>query len=197
MHRVLLFVEDFGHEAFIKALLQRMATESGVELNISSRSATGGRGRVLRELQQFVKEIERRPSELPDLMIVATDANCSKYAMRRDEVDQRLTESIKDLTVCAIPEPHIERWLLLDSAAFKAALGKGCETPPEKCERDLYKRLLIKAIKDAGLSPLIGGLEHTEDIVNNLDLNHLERADKSLGSLIKELKRRIKAWSQE
>ena len=35
--------------------------------------------------------------------------------------------------VKAIPEPHIERWLLLDGAASRAAVGKGCQAPDLKC----------------------------------------------------------------
>ncbi len=140
MHNVNLFVEDFGHEAFIKAIVTRFANEYEVEILIKS------------------------------------------YVF-------------KDLTVCAIPDPHIERWLLIGSAAFKAVLGKGCAAPDYKCERDRYKKLLIQAIRDAGLSPLLGGMEHAEDIVNAMDLERMEQADDSLGKLIKALHKKFKEWN--
>ena len=100
----------------------------------------------------------------------------------------------KDITICAIPDPHIERWLLLDSSAFKTVLGKGCDAPNQKCSRDRYKQLLIEAMKNADVSPLLGGIEHAEDIVNAMDLVKMELADPSLGKFLKELKSKFNVW---
>jgi hypothetical protein len=197
MHRILLFVEDFGHEEFIKTLLRRMAREQVIEVEIISRSATGGRGKMLTELEQFMNRLGRDPKSLPDLIIVATDGNCKKYLKRKQEVDQIIPQEIKSRTVCAIPDPHIERWLLLDSSAFRVALGKGCSKPPKKCERDRYKTMLIEAIQNTGRSPLIGGIEHAEAIVNSMDLDRMEREDKSLGKFLKDLQSKFREWSQK
>jgi hypothetical protein len=196
MRRILLFVEDFGHEEFIKFLLTRMAREHEVKIEISFRSATGGRGKMLTELRQFMNHLRRDIESLPDLIIVATDSNCSRYLKRKQEVDQKVPQDIRNLIIYAIPDPHIERWLLLDSSAFKAALGEGCRKPPSKCERDHYKILLLEAIRNAGRSPVIDGMEHAEDIVNNMDLGHLEREDKSLGKFLKDLQSRFREWSR-
>ncbi|MCW5968029.1 MAG: hypothetical protein KIT57_05915 [Blastocatellales bacterium] len=95
--------------------------------------------------------------------------------------------------ICAVPDPHLERWLLIDSGAFKKVLGKGCQAPDQKCERDRYKKLLLNAICNAGRTPLIGGLEHTEDIVNAMDLANLKMVDDSFGKLLKALERVLKA----
>jgi hypothetical protein len=59
----------------------------------------------------------------------------------------------------AVPDPHIERWLLLDGAAFKAVFGEGCDAPDLKCSRDRYKSRLIEAIRGTGVTPNLGGLE--------------------------------------
>jgi len=59
----------------------------------------------------------------PDLLVVAIDSNCRVFNACRSEVE----DAVKDAPIpriLAIPDPHIERWLLLDSAAFKSALGK-------------------------------------------------------------------------
>lgn len=98
--------------------------------------------------------------------------------------------------IYAIPDPHIERWLLLDSAAFKKVLGKGCAAPGQKCERDLYKRLLIAAIRDAGREPLFDGVEYAEALVNAMDLDYLERTEESLGRLLKELRHKFQEWER-
>lgn len=194
MRNVNLFVEDFGHEAFIKAIATRFANEYKVEISIKSYSVRGGHGKALTELHRYIKDLQRGQVAQPDLLIVAIDANCKGYLERKQEIDQK-TEVFKDLTVCAIPDPHIERWLLIDSAAFKAVLGKGCAAPDYKCERDRYKKLLIQAIRDAGLSPLLGGMEHAEDIVNAMDLERMEQADDSLGKFIKALHKKFKEWN--
>lgn len=195
MHRITLFVEDFGHESFITALISRLSHEYGVKIEIISRSTTGGRGHLLKELDQYIRMLQRGYEAIADMLIIATDANCQKYLRRRQEVEGRVPDEFKPFIVYAIPDPHIERWLLLDSSAFKAVLGRGCATPPTKCERDLYKRLLIESIRAAGLSPLIGGIEHTEDIVNHMNLQQVGQADDSIGKLLKELQGRFKAWS--
>ena len=99
--------------------------------------------------------------------------------------------------IYAIPDPHIERWLLLDSGAFKTVLGKGCPAPDQKCERDRYKYLLLEAIRGAGITPLLGGIEHAEDLVKAMDLQYLEQADDSLGRLLKALHDKFKGWTHE
>ena len=84
----------------------------------------------------------------------------------------------------AIPDPHIERWLLVDSAAFKAVLGVGCEAPDPKCQRDRYKRLLREAIQKAGINPSLGGIEYAADIVAEMDFTHVPHPDESLAKFI-------------
>ena len=74
------------------------------------------------------------------------DANCQGYLKRRQELEPAV-EYCGCKVVYAIPDPHIERWLLLDSAAFKAVLGRGCDAPKQKCERKRYKRLLLDAVR--------------------------------------------------
>lgn len=195
MHRINLFVEDFGHEKFITAMANRLASEYKILVAVTARSATGGRGHLLKELEQYIRWLQRGREALPDLLIVATDSNCKKYLQRKQEVEAKVPDELKSLIVYAIPDPHLERWLLLDSSAFKAVLGKGCAAPPAKCERALYKRLLLEAIRNAGLTPLVGGIEHAEDIVKNMDFQRIGQTDNSFGKLLKELQTQFKAWS--
>lgn len=195
MREILLFVEDFGHEEILSAVISRLAQEYDIEVTINPRSATGGHGRVLNELAMYVGRLEQE--HLPDLLVVATDANCNRYSKRKRMINEKLPIIIQDLTVYAIPEPHIERWLLIDSAAFKAVLGKGCEAPPAKCERALYKRLLIEAIREAGLTPLVGGIEHARDLVDHMDFGYVERTDSSFGRFLREIKDKFREWSDQ
>lgn len=195
MRRVHLFCEDVGHEAFLTALLRRFGKEQDVPIHIKVLQARGGHGKMSTELKTYVDDLQtsRTGLSLPDLIVVGHDANCRGFAKIRDEV-MHITEPYRKFVVCAIPDPHIERWLLLDSAAFKNVLGQGCAAPGHKCEKDRYKRLLIEAVVEAGETPLLGGLEYAEDIVKAMDLSRMLTADDSIGRLIQDLRQVFKRW---
>ena len=72
---------------------------------------------------------------------------------RRKEFDQ--ADSLAPI-VLATPDPHVERWLLLDGAAFRQVFGRGCDAPNLRCDRDLYKQRLVAAILAAGITPTLG-----------------------------------------
>ena len=194
MHKILLFVEDYGHETFIRALVERIAKDQQKEVKIINRNVRGGHGKVISEFKTYLRDLKRKMEAMPDLLIVATDANCKGFAERKREIDE-VDDSFRDLIICAIPDPHIERWLLLDSAAFKSVLGKGCKAPDQKCERDRYKKLLLEAVLAAGVVPLLGGMEYAEDIVNAMDLTLRVTGDTSLDRFLKELHKKLRQWT--
>jgi len=130
---------------------------------------------------------------LPDLIIVAIDANCQTYLKTRLEIE-KVNQRYKHLTIHAIPDPHIERWLLLDSLAFKIVLGQGCRAPDQKCEKDRYKKLLYEAVKATGITPLLGGIEFAGDIINNMNLQRAMNADASFRKFIDDLNRKLLEW---
>lgn len=196
MRRIVLFVEDYGHETFINTLVKRLACENGIEVKIENRNVRGGYGKVITEYQSYLRDLRREMDRLPDLLIAATDANCKGYLERRREIEETNKE-FKNFTVYAIPDPHIERWLLLDSAAFKSVLGKGCDAPDQKCSKDRYKKLLLEAIQNAGVTPPLGGMEYAEDIVNTMNLQRMEQADASFGKFLKNLHNKFKEWSNK
>ncbi len=147
MRRIDLFAEDAGHEAVLVPLLHRLAELHGIEIKVRRISVRGGYGRVEKELREYVKDLWKYQQDLPDLVVVATDANCSGFQKRRKRL-QETVESIRDRVAFAVPDPHVERWLLRDPAAFKAALGRACRQPDQKCDRDRYKGLLRDAVRD-------------------------------------------------
>jgi len=195
MRNIILFAEDFAHESFLNALVERLARDLEIEVTIRTRSASGGYGRMVSELKQYLRELSSGDGPLPDGLLIARDANCKGFQACRNELEKVVPDSLRGLTIYAIPDPHIERWLLLDPPAFKAVLGSGCSTPSYKCEKARYKKLLIEAILATGVSPLLGGIEHTEDIVRELNLTRLEQADNAFGRLLKDLRSNFKQWA--
>ncbi len=193
MLNITLFCEDSGHEAVIKAILLKLATKGMVK--IIPLSTHGGKGRALYELGKYFEDIERGRAFTPDAIVVAIDANCIGYSNKRKEIDDKVPESLKHIPlVHAIPDPHVERWLLLDSHAFKQVFGKGCNAPDQKCQKDRYKILLREAIQNAGGVSIIGGIEHAEEIVKNMDLSKLKRLDDSIKKFIEDMENLLNQW---
>ncbi|MCF6289827.1 MAG: DUF4276 family protein [Desulfobacterales bacterium] len=194
MRRIILFVEDYGHEAFITSVIQRFAKEQDKAVKIIPLSARGGHGKAVAELKSYLRELRNDRVGFPDLLVVATDANCRGYQDRKKEIDD-VTADLQNILISAIPDPHIERWLLLDSAAFKSVMGKGCDAPDHKCERGRYKKILMDAMLQAGVHPSLGGIEFAEDIVNAMDFERMEQADPSLGQFLKSIRNKFKEWA--
>ena len=194
MRDIAIFVEDTAHEQFLSALIPRLAAEHGIEVHLLWRNTRRGHGAVVRELRQYLRDLELGRDRRPDLVVVATDANCKGYTERRNEVTG-LTGKAPIRTICAIPDPHIERWLLVDSSAFKQVFGQGCDAPDRKCERARYKRLLGDAIRKTGINPSFGGIEFAREIVEAMDLARAGGADDSLARLVDDLRAAFREWA--
>ena len=195
MRNISLFVEDTVHEDFLVALVQRVANVYNIKIKVKISSVRGGHGKVITELGQYQRDLQCNCEDLPDLIIVGTDSNCRGFLQREKEINQA-TSSLVDRVISVIPQPHIERWLLLDSEAFKKVFGKDCSVPKRKCDRERYKRLLLQAIHDAGVIPLLGGIEHIADLVNAMDLQHLEQSDRSFRRFFRALQQHFENWQQ-
>jgi len=191
MREIALFVEDDAHQQFIGALIRRVATEFNVVVRLDWRSAVGGHGKVTTEVADYVRDLRRQGGPWPDLIVVATDANCKGLNQREREIGP---VDAPAPVIFAIPDPHIERWLLLDGAAFKAVFGTGCDAPDQKCDRGRYKQQLIDAIYTAGATPLLGGIEYAEDIVREMDLGRASRSDRSFKRLVEDLRGAFQGW---
>jgi hypothetical protein len=185
MPEVALFVEDFGHQQIIGALVNRLAQDCGIEVRLDFRNARHGHSAVTRELSDYLRDLRRQGGPLPDLIIVATDANCQGLNARIRELQD--PEAPAPM-VLAVPDPHVERWLLLDGAAFRAVFGRGCDAPDLKCSRDRYKERLIEAISAAGVTPSLGGIEFAEDIVQHMDIDRAAQADRSFQHFVDDLR---------
>jgi len=195
MRRIALFVEDHAHQQFLGALLQRLAEENGVAIRLDWRNARRGHGAVVKEFRQYLRDVQRQGDEQPDLIVAATDANC-KGLRERTNALSGVTQSVDLKIVFAVPDPHIERWLLVDSGAFKKVFGRGCNAPDQKCERARYKKMLIDAIRESGITPSLGGIEYAEDIVKEMDLGQAARNDASLQRLLEEFNAVFREWQQ-
>ncbi len=196
MPDALLFCEDDAQERFIVTLVRRIADEHGVAITVQPRSGAGGFGGVIRELNRFATTCAKGRTRVPDLVVVAVDANCKGLGERRVEIADAAGEHLAPHLITAIADPHIERWYLLDGEGFKNVLGRGCDAPDQKCEKDRYKQSLAKAVRDAGVEPLLGGIEYAEDLAGEMNLPRASRTDGAFGDFVAELRRRLKSDRQ-
>ena len=195
MLEIALFGEDYAHRQIVGALTRRVAVEVGVAVRLDWRSAVRGHARVRQELGFYLRDLTNQGGPYPDLIVVASDANCQGLQQSIREIAPR-TERVPGTVILAIPDPHIERWLLLDGAAFRRVFGRGCNAPAYKCGRDEYKNLLAAAIHAAGITPAFGGIEFAEDIVQAIDLERAMQVDNSLRRFVEELRRALRQGPQ-
>lgn len=180
------------------ALARRVANDLGMdprELDLESRNARGGLPRAKRELTRYVDDLLARETDMPDVLVVAVDADCVGGNARRGElrpIIDRVPSSC--CIVLAIPDPHVERWYLIDAAAVKAALGQGpAAYAPRHCEREVYKRVLAETIELSGARPALGGYEFAAPIVEAMDFYAAGRAEPELGRFLEEFRACLRA----
>lgn len=197
---IAVFGEDIAHQNVITALLKRLSDQSQVSIGVKVLSSRGGIMRVHFEFERLLQDLQKGRLSSPDLVVVATDSNCKGYLERRRELERvsERFEVLQNSIAYAIPDPHIERWLLADPGAFAKTFGRGCNPLPNvKCRKDDYKQLLIKEVESAsGVRPPLGGVEYSEEIVQNLNLAHVEKQEPSFEKLLKDLKGRFNSWKE-
>lgn len=196
MPEITLFCEDSFHEKFIGALLRRFEDEYGVAVTSTFLSAQGGLSRIHGEFKDFLRDLSRERQPLLDSVIVVVDANCQGYTGRKALMDGVLRPypKFEQLVSYAIPDPHIERWMLVDPRAFQAVFNRGCTLPAIKCAKDEYKKLLRREIRESGIEAPLGGEEFAEDIVMEMDLGQVETREPSFGLFLRTLKALFNAW---
>ncbi len=183
-----LFAEDRAHEEFLRALIGRLAQEGGRPVRLHLRAARGGHGRALTELDSYRRLVEKGIVPAADLYVVAIDANCSPLNVARREIEKHLTGPLEQRTVIACPDPHIERWFLADPVSFHKVVGSQPTLGQQKCGRDVYKTLLVKAIRDAGQIPTLGGIEFAQELVAAMDLYRAAKNDRSLALFLEDMR---------
>ena len=198
--RLAYFLEDVGQEAFLIALTERIAEGVGLttdKLRHDPRSTIGGKGMAVSELRRFLRDVRRERERPFDVLIVAIDGNCQGYAEKRDEILRVVKQTgYPGRVVCAIPNPHIERWYLVDAQCLRRVIEAETqpETPVYKCERGRYKHALREAFRQAGIVAPLGGAEYGPEIAAALDLYIVGKADAGFKHFVDELRVALKSF---
>ncbi|MCK4818345.1 DUF4276 family protein [bacterium] len=197
--RILYFLEDRAQEGFIKALVKRVASEESIakdSLIHDVRSARGG-SRIVTEFENFIRDTERVRATDIDFLVVAIDGNCKGHRERVEQLEKKIKSDhpFKERVVYAVPDPHIERWYLMDQRAFKVGVGldRAPNLPSYKCRRDYYKQVLNQALKESNVNSLLGGAEYAERIVDSIiNLRSLGQQNTGFQDFVEDLKRMLR-----
>ena len=198
--RILYFLEDRAQEGFIKALVERIAKEESIptgSLIHDVRSARGG-SRIIKEFKNFLRDYSKAETIDIDFLVVAIDGNCKGYNKRINQLegDIKPDHPFKNRVVYAVPDPHIERWYIMDQKALRDGVGiaKAPDLPPYKCKKGYYKQVLNQTLKDSNVNSTLSGAEYAERIVDNIeDMESLGRQNAGFQTFVQDLRRMFKA----
>ena len=191
--RVALFLEDVGHERFVAPLVKRLADEASVPIEVIVRNASGGAPQLDQQFVQFLRDYAFANLR-PDLVVVVRDTDCTGVGT----VKSRYLGLVEDAgyvgdVVIGAPEPHIECWYLADPPALQRVLHASTQapTPDSKCGRGRFKQLLSNAVTDAGVAPLLGGIEYAERVIAEMDIYRAAANVPSLDLFIRDLRQAL------
>ncbi len=169
---IALALEDRAHETVILALLARIFSDEGQDLHHWELAVLSKRGGVSLEYAYDYAKKCGGPGQACDLLIVASDANCSSFVKKRNEIQKHFRQYAGRIAL-ALPDPHIEHWLLLDRKAFQQGVDipHGIVLPQCKCDKNYYKTEMNRLLKSEGIVPQFpGGIEFAPDIIKHLDI---------------------------
>lgn len=192
-YRVVFFLEDAAQENLIPALLRRLITEQQLDPDDFQLDVLYARGgAALRALGDFIRDSRRLKHLAADLLVVGSDANCKGFTARRDWITKQTAKTGYKDVVAAIPDPHIERWYLLDMAALAAAADVALTgaAPAYKCDKDHYKKLLRGAFRGSDIEPPLGGSEYGPSLAQKMDLYAAGKQDHGLAAFVDD----VRAW---
>jgi hypothetical protein len=190
-----LFVEDNAHEELLRPLVERVASEEQLSVAVHVRSARGGHGRALAEfdLYQRLSEKGLRSGPLPDLIVVGIDGNCTSASAKRKEISEATRSLFGGKVISACPDPHVERWYLVDPDSFFTVVGHRPSVGTVKCARGHYKKLLTEAVRSGGHVPTLGGIEFAREIAAGLDFFRAGKNDASFKLFVDDLRAQMRA----
>lgn len=183
MH-LLYFVEDAAHETFMRALVARAVSHFGCDSAawLHDVRISGGKGRALRDMRLFLRDIVSGELASPDLLILTVDADCEANTTRQRVDDLVQQAGYNGPLLLAVPDPHIERWYMSDPEALRTVSGSTNlpALPAIRCRKDLFKKALRQIFVSAGINPPLGGTEYGDEIVERMDIFHARSNDGSL-----------------
>lgn len=195
--RIFFFLEDAAQEAIIPPLFTRVLRDEEIpDERCEFRTLNSRGGDSIRAYRQFLDEVADGSQTAPDVVVVGSDGNCKGYSVRRDQlrgIDRSRSTTITLIT--SVPDPHVERWYMLDPQALAKVVG--CPVvpavPAHKCAKDHYKQLLRDAFRGSGVTPPLGGAEYGPGFARHMDLYAASKHEAGFGDYIAQIRSWVRA----
>jgi len=197
--RIFFFLEDAAQEAIIPPLFARVLRDEKISHDLCYFRVLNSRGGdSIRSYKQFLAEVRCGSQPAPDV-VVGSDGNCKGYTVRREELrDIARSYSPAVPLITAVPDPHVERWYMLDSKALAEVVGCSVlpSVPAYKCAKDVYKNLLRDAFRGSGVTPPLGGAEYGPGFAERMGLYAAGKHEAGLADYIAQIRAWIRAEFQ-
>lgn len=187
---VACFVEDVAQEAYLRALLERLAALEGVAVSIRFASARGGSGTTTSQFIGFQRAQQRglAPTGRPEMLVIMVDADCRPFREVRRDLLSAIDGGVFVESAVAVPSSHVESWYIADEAANEEVIGVARGHIANPCAPDVFKNRLAQMVKE-GLHPAtLGGVEFAQELVAAMDLDTASRADASLSAAVEDIR---------
>ena len=194
---IVFFLEDAAQEAIMPPLFARLLRERGIaagRYEIRVLSSRGGDS--IRAYESFLKELASGSQFAPDALVVGSDGNCKGYAVRRQQLREIAKSNAPTISIItAVPDPHVERWYMLDPKALAEVVGCAvvAAVPAYKCAKDHYKQMLREAFRGSGVNPPLGGAEYGPGFADGMNLYTARKADAGLGDYVDQ----VQVWIRD
>ena len=193
---MVFFLEDSAQEALIPDLVTRLIADEGkspADYELLVLRARGGGS--IRAYKEFIKGVKKRKTPAADVLIVGSDGNCNGFAKRRAQLNDAARDVPYPAIITASPDPHIERWFLLDSRSLSEAAGVPVQAipPNAKCDKGHYKKLLRDVFPQHDLIPPLGGIEYGPCIAATMDLYAAGVSDHALRDFVDQ----VRTWLRQ
>jgi hypothetical protein len=188
--KVRIFVEDIAQETIIKRIFIRLCEENGLDsnrLDVEVPYSKGGGS--IKAMSDYLKDFGE--DNAGDCFVLGSDGNCKGFTKKRNMLEKNVKQShLLDKTIFAIPDPHIERWYLVDENALSNAVGERVagNPPGHKCDKGFYKNLLKSSISKTGVIPMQGGAEFGADVGNLMDFYKAGKQDQGLKYFVESVR---------
>jgi hypothetical protein len=181
--------EDEATERIIDALVKREA--ECLKLFARQRLALcWGGSKVENRIAEWEAFVRR--NGYASLTIFALDGNGRGTIEARARLEALLPVLRPPHCILAIPDPHIERWLLLDGHALHRVLAAPPVPAPPGMGRDFYKNRLADLAQACLSTHETDGTEYAPDIAAVMDFAAAEAADPSLRHFLTDLRAALK-----
>lgn len=192
-YTIIFYLEDAAQEAIIPPLVERLIQDEGKNIGDYALLVLGARGGgSISAYKAYIKQVKKQKNLNADVLIVGSDGNCNGFTKRR----QQLMDASKNIPypyiITAIPDPHVERWYMLDGHALAMAADTAVQAvvPAIKCDKNHYKTLLKKTFTDQNVFPPLGGIEYGPEVAKTMDLYAAGTADHAFRDFVDQ----VRSW---